>query len=72
MKTSIPKKLLQSKLVRLKLKCLSEHGEMLYAHCDASYMRERAKEEIMRGGDLNLACALILLAEVKDGSKNSA
>lgn len=77
MKLTLPKKILSSKLLHLKMKCLSEHGTMMYNHMTTDYMVARAKEEILAGGDYNMACALILLASVKNeqeiqrGSKNS-
>lgn len=38
----------------------------MYSHMDATYMRERAREEILSKGDLSLAIALCMLAEIKE------
>ena len=70
----VNKKALGAKLVHIKMKMLSEHGKMMYEHLDAPYLRTRAKEEILSGGDLQMAVMLILMAELKDenGPKNSS
>lgn len=72
MKTKpIPKKLIASRLLKLKIALLSEHAQMLYDHVDAHYMRTRAKEEIMTGGNLDTVIMLLALADIKNESQNS-
>jgi hypothetical protein len=65
---NVPRKLLSSKMLHLKMKCVSEHGTMMYNHMNSDFMRARAKEEILMNGDVLLACSLMLLAEIKDES----
>ena len=73
----VNKKILSRKLSLLRDKCLSEHGTMMFGHMTTDYMVARAKEEILNGGDIWLACSLILLAGIKNeqeaerGSKNA-
>lgn len=70
MKTnSINQKMLNKKLASIKARALTEHGRMIYNHLDAEYMIKRAKEEILNNGDLNLACTLIVMSEVKNEPK---
>lgn len=67
MKTkSIPRKMISTRLLKLKAMLLSEHSTMMFNHVDAGYMRQRAKEEVLSNGNLELAAALILLADIKD------
>ena len=66
----ISKKTLAAKLIGIKMKILSEHGVMMYAHLDTAYLRERAREEILTHGDLDLAVMLIVMASVKSEPKN--
>lgn len=69
----VPRKILASKLLKLKMSFMTEHANLMYAHVEPSYMRMRAKEEILKGGDLSLAQNLLLMADVKEehGSQNS-
>jgi hypothetical protein len=73
MKIKLPRKILASKLLKLKMACMTDHANLMYPHMDAAYMRQRAKEEIISNGDLAMAQRLLIMADVKDEheSKNS-
>jgi hypothetical protein len=67
---SIPKKAIAQRLALVKKSLLNEHSQMMYNHLESDYMRMRAKEEILASGNLDLAVAMILLADIKDANES--